>query len=119
MAFFSVMVLALRSAETVNLSSIAVVSLLVFYMALTPWMVRQGKMHSDTDLEAVVTALSSRVLVIVAAGLGVQFLFFGFPRGGFVATIVLGFVKSFSWYFTLRTVRHPHIRMIQSPDYLV
>ncbi|CZR51796.1 related to capsule-associated protein [Phialocephala subalpina] len=90
-----------------SLSIILVASLLVVYVALIPKSIEDSRFLPLIKVEDDIIPLSSRIVVILVLALSVQTVAFGFPRIGIISTLLLGFMKAFSWYCMIRTVCCP------------
>lgn len=100
---FAALTLSDWDIEGHALSTIPVAALLVVYVALIP---RTEDTHflPRIDIEEAIVPLSLRVVVILAAALGMQTAAFGLPSNGIILTLSLGLAKALSWYFTTQMV---------------
>lgn len=101
---FAMLGLASRDYHKSIIAIIPTTALLLVYIALIP---RRKTSTSTFPLiidENSVSSLSSRVVVILFIGVGLECCFFGFSLSTLVAAIAPGVGKALSWVFLIRTV---------------
>lgn len=88
------------------LSALPVLALFGAYLTFMPKSDRKKKasLLPDANIEDVVLPVSLRVVPLLLVSLGVEVALFGWPSGGVLATLILGFAKSLSWYSIIKAV---------------
>ncbi|KAM5445523.1 hypothetical protein MaudCBS49596_007429 [Microsporum audouinii] len=86
-----------------GLSALPVLALLAVYLTFMPKTERKSRFLPHVDIEDAVRPVSLRVVVMLLVLLGVEVATFGFPTGGILVTLALGFTKSLSWYSIIQT----------------
>lgn len=89
------------------MSIILVASMLIVYVALIPRSIADNRFLPLVKAEADIAPLSSRIIVMLVLVLILETIVFGFPSIGIIHTLLLGFMKAFSWYFMIRLVCCP------------
>ncbi|KAL6903260.1 glycosyltransferase family 90 protein [Trichoderma evansii] len=100
---FAMLALASRDYHKSIISIIPATPLLLLYIALIP---RRKTSTNSFPLivdENSVSSLSSRVVVILLIGVGLESCLFGFSLSNLVAAIAPGVGKALSWVFLIRT----------------
>ncbi|DAA76093.1 TPA_exp: Uncharacterized protein A8136_1130 [Trichophyton benhamiae CBS 112371] len=90
------------------LSALPVLALFGAYLTFMPKSDRKKKasLLPDVNAEDAVLPVSLRVVPLLLVSLGVEVVLFGWPSGGVLATLILGFAKSLSWYSIIKAARY-------------
>lgn len=99
-----VLALASRDYHKSIISVIPATALLLFYMALIPRRKTSTNAFPLIIDENSVSSLSSRAVVLLLIGVGIETCLFGFSLSNLVAAIAPGVGKALSWVFLIRTV---------------
>jgi hypothetical protein len=86
------------------ISIIPTAALLLVYLALIPRRKTSTTTFPHISDESSVSSLSSRVVVLLLIGVGLESCLYGFSLSNLVAAIAPGVGKALSWAFLIRTV---------------
>lgn len=106
---FAMLGLASRDYHKFIISILPATALLLVYITLVPRRKSSTNTFPLTVDENSVSSLSSRVVIILLIGVGLETCLFGFSLSNLVAAIAPGVGKALSWVFLIRTTQQTSV----------